>query len=313
MSYLDTSKYKISFETYKERIELKHIDKEYKVLGFIGEWIGNKTKLIMKCPDHGEWSTGNVNNLMSGYACQKCAILFVANTKRSNTKIFVERSNIIHYNLYNYSKSNYITNTKKIIIECAQHGEFLQTPASHLNGNGCPTCGSNIPDNNLFIFNSNNVHNNKYDYSKTIYHNMVTKVIILCKEHGEFLQTPHNHLHGRGCSLCAKSGYNPKYDGYIYICKVIHRFTGYSFTGYGKTKHPDKRLCQHKCTASKEDYEIVDFVYFKTETGYEASIIENELRKYKKLKGITINGFRKENTLIENYEKILQYLKCLPE
>jgi hypothetical protein len=40
------------------------------------------------------------------------------------------------------------------------------------------------------------VHNNKYDYSKVEYINTNSKVKIICPIHGEFEQTPHNHLTG---------------------------------------------------------------------------------------------------------------------
>ena len=43
----------------------------------------------------------------------------------------------------------------------------------------------------------------KYDYTKVEYKNTGTKVILICKEHGEFLQTPSEHLVGSGCIDCA--------------------------------------------------------------------------------------------------------------
>ena len=55
-----------------------------------------------------------------------------------------------------------------------------------------------------FIARSNNIHNNKYDYSKVEYVNNKTKVCIICPEHGEFWQTPKNHLLGQGCPICGK-------------------------------------------------------------------------------------------------------------
>ena len=48
-------------------------------------------------------------------------------------------------------------------------------------------------------------HGDKYDYSKVIYEKSLSKVCIICKEHGEFWQTPGDHLTGDGCSKCAKS------------------------------------------------------------------------------------------------------------
>jgi protein-arginine kinase activator protein McsA len=54
-----------------------------------------------------------------------------------------------------------------------------------------------------FISRANPTHNNKFDYSKTLYVNTNTKVIIICYQHGEFLQSPKKHLKGQGCPKCA--------------------------------------------------------------------------------------------------------------
>ena len=48
-------------------------------------------------------------------------------------------------------------------------------------------------------------HGTKYDYSKIKYINTDTKVCIICSEHGEFWQTPNEHLKGCGCPVCAKN------------------------------------------------------------------------------------------------------------
>ena len=47
------------------------------------------------------------------------------------------------------------------------------------------------------------IHCNRYDYSKVDYVSMHTKVCIICPIHGEFWQTPHNHLKGQNCPKCA--------------------------------------------------------------------------------------------------------------
>lgn len=77
------------------------------------------------------------------------------------------------------------------------------TPTNHChltNPQGCPKCGrkhmihiqrSNSED---FIEKAKNIHNDKYDYFKTEYVNNTTKVIITCPIHGDFEQTPSNHL-----------------------------------------------------------------------------------------------------------------------
>lgn len=43
-----------------------------------------------------------------------------------------------------------------------------------------------------------------YEYNKVVYDNVKKKVIITCKIHGDFLQTPDSHLQGQGCNTCAK-------------------------------------------------------------------------------------------------------------
>ena len=54
-----------------------------------------------------------------------------------------------------------------------------------------------------FLKRAREIHGGKYDYSKAKYMGSDTKVIIICPEHGEFLQTPHRHLTGDGCPKCS--------------------------------------------------------------------------------------------------------------
>ena len=53
-----------------------------------------------------------------------------------------------------------------------------------------------------FIELARQVHGDKYDYSKTVYLNKRSKVIITCPIHGDFEQNAHSHLNGRGCPKC---------------------------------------------------------------------------------------------------------------
>ncbi len=53
-----------------------------------------------------------------------------------------------------------------------------------------------------FIDRSKITHGDKYDYSKSIYKSGTSNVIIICKVHGEFKQSPQNHMRGSGCPLC---------------------------------------------------------------------------------------------------------------
>ena len=47
------------------------------------------------------------------------------------------------------------------------------------------------------------IHGDKKKKKKVIYEGLTSKVIIICPEHGEFLQQPRLHLRGsNGCKIC---------------------------------------------------------------------------------------------------------------
>jgi len=62
-----------------------------------------------------------------------------------------------------------------------------------------------------FIHSANLIHPDKYEYDKVEYKGALTNVCITCTIHGDFQQTPSNHLSGKGCPKCAnenKGQYN---------------------------------------------------------------------------------------------------------
>ena len=44
--------------------------------------------------------------------------------------------------MYDYTLVKYKNNHEKVTIICPKHGAFHQRPNNHLNGAGCPKCGS---------------------------------------------------------------------------------------------------------------------------------------------------------------------------
>jgi len=54
-----------------------------------------------------------------------------------------------------------------------------------------------------FIKKAKEIHGDKYDYSKVEYTRAKEKVIIICPIHGEFKQTPNDHLQTKGCKYCS--------------------------------------------------------------------------------------------------------------
>lgn len=116
---------------------------------------------------------------------------------------FIDKSKKIHDDKYNYSLVDYINSKTKVKIICPIHGIFEQIPDSHLHGRGCNICNGGVKlIINEFIKKSNDIHENKYDYSLVDYINCHTKVNIICPIHGVFEQIPSSHLNGNGCPKC---------------------------------------------------------------------------------------------------------------
>jgi hypothetical protein len=120
---------------------------------------------------------------------------------------FIERSQNVHGQVYDYSAVDYTTCGTKVKIICGYHGEFNQNPDSHMRGHGCPKCAAANRTTPLveFIGQALKVHGDKWDYGQVIYQSSKKKVAIRCGEHGVFQQTPHNHLLGHGCPKCSRS------------------------------------------------------------------------------------------------------------
>lgn len=181
------------------------------------QYNGIYQKICIICPKHGEfWQVAN--NHINGKGCPKCC------GKNKDTRDIINEFKEIHGNKYDYSKVVYKGALKKVCIICPEHGEFWQTPHTHLRGCGCQQCGYLRTQKqnqtitrqcaNTFIEKARKIHNDKYDYSKVQYANAITQICIICPKHGEFWQTPNRHLQGHGCPKCCESSLE-KEIGYI--------------------------------------------------------------------------------------------------
>lgn len=156
-----------------------------------------------------DWYLRNKWRVLHLLSHKNCIIHYTEREYKMPAKLtqeeFVSRSKKIHKNKYDYSQVNYEDGRiNKVTIICKKHGKFLQIPSSHLQGRGCRKCGMEVltKSTEWFISKASKAHNNKYDYSQTNYKNNFTRVTIICKKHGKFLQEPHHHLRGCGCQKC---------------------------------------------------------------------------------------------------------------
>lgn len=110
---------------------------------------------------------------------------------------------------------------------------------------------SNKLTNEIFIQRAKEVHGDKYDYSSIKYVDYHTPVLINCFKHGLFLQSPAEHLNGKGCKKCGYETVSKslKSNAEIFIekAKSIHGDKyDYSLVDYKNSKTKVKIICK-KC------------------------------------------------------------------
>ncbi len=175
---------------------------------------GANNKVEILCKKHGSFKQRARSHLL-GSGCLKCYNESKCKKYSLTTDEFIFRGKEKFGNKYGYEFVEYNGYKKYVKIICPIHGMFEQRPYKHLKGNGCLICTrekiANIQRSTKqeFIKKANDVHGNTYNYSNVEYKNNHSKVKIICKQHGQFLQTVSNHLSGRGCPIC-KGSYGEK-------------------------------------------------------------------------------------------------------
>ena len=177
------------------------------------EYVNMSTKVVIVCPDHGNFSQSPSNHILKRAGCPTCARLkFISNSKSraKDTQWFITQSVKIHKSQYDYTKVLYKNQQEPVEIVCPTHGSFFQRPSDHIYGkHGCPKCGlchskiSRIKGTRSFIEESRRIHGDVYDYQNVNYANGSTPVTITCSKHGKFEQKPQYHTKGSGCPKCA--------------------------------------------------------------------------------------------------------------
>ncbi|QZI89479.1 hypothetical protein SIPHO062v1_p0035 [Vibrio phage PS17B.1] len=145
--------------------------------------------------------------------------------RKLTTREFIERSRTVHGDRYDYSFVKYVNTVTKVEIVCKTHGVFKQVPNSHMNGNGCRSCSYEVvrevhaAGSEKFIIKARQIHGDTYDYDHVEYVNNKTKVAIMCAKHGEFHQTPNDHISGYGCANCGlqRTADSARYDSKEFI------------------------------------------------------------------------------------------------
>lgn len=164
------------------------------------EYINAKTKVLIICPDHGEFQQLPGNHFR--YGCKKCS------GKDLSKEEIMDKIRSVHGLKYDYL-SDFSKPTDRISIMCHDHGIFETSITEHIRGRRCRKCYHDQLKIDLLLSHQEVIekcrtfHGDKYDYSEMNYTGASNKIDIKCPIHGMFRQNAQSHWSGCGCPKCA--------------------------------------------------------------------------------------------------------------
>lgn len=164
---------------------------------------GIQQRVTVICRDRGQFDQ-IARNHMNGSECPQCKLIERRKWQTLTTEKFIQKAKLIYGDIYDYSKVIYKRNDVNVTIICDKHGEFEQRASTHLEAHRCPTCGreSMKYSSEKFVEKAKLIHGEKYDYSESKYLGSNEKVVIICRIHGKFRQTPSCH-YLNDCPRCS--------------------------------------------------------------------------------------------------------------
>lgn len=103
--------------------------------------------------EHGEFKQ-RFGVHLRGSGCPNCSKKYGL-----GKEVFVKRAKDVHGDKYTYDNFEYKSVDTKSWITCPIHGDFKQTPSSHLKGCGCPYCNNSKMESSLGVsFDSNSIY-----------------------------------------------------------------------------------------------------------------------------------------------------------
>lgn len=209
-----------------------------------------------------------------------------------NPTQFITYCSNLHNNKYTYSDNDFsvLHIRSYITIFCTScQLYFNQRADHHKNGVGCPHC-KNIriskiksKDLNHYITKAKEIHGDIYDYSLCEYTKGHTKTTIICRKHGEFLQSLTSHIRGIGCPHCKTSKAENKIVDILTALNIVFE-RQQTFSGLIGKKLPlryDFYLKELNILIEYNGEQHYKPIKNWGETDYFKSIVENDAKKVK--------------------------------
>lgn len=136
-----------------------------------------------------------------------------------------------------------------------------------------------------------------------------TVAIMYCTEHGEWTKQYSKISTGHGCSACTMENTHMwRVDSSIYVILVKHKTDcSKDFTGYGTSVSVIRRLHKHRRNLERAGYYIAD-TYSILALGKGAEFIENAIKSEFALFSQDIEGFVREATHSDEFERLVKFV-----
>jgi len=308
---------RLNIQEVLEKIYLVHNDK-YKYPYIEKEYKQYFSDITLLCEKHGE-SKIVFRDHLRGTGCHECYIERIT----IPFKEIIKRSTKIHGDKYvideNQTYNGYSEDIEIYCNECKKH--FKHTVSAHLQGQGCLICAiENRKDTfESFKIKAEKIHqddfgNPKFLYLDKNYTYSDEYLMITCKNHGEFPQTPNRHLIGHGCPYCKES------KGEKEISRILNKL-GIKFIRQYKNEKcvnktklpfdfylPDYNICIE--FDGRQHYQIVES--FGGEEGFKRTKINDEIKnKYCQENDIRLFRIKYTENIEKEIKEILNFLSQL--
>ena len=260
-------------------------------------YINAKTKLIISCPLHGDFEQQPTNH-KSGQGCPKCG----REKCDKNRKVWTEESFRLKVSEIQpaliFNKTVYASPKTKVLYDCPIHGEKSTYPYNLLKGCGCRNCSLQKPNINkdtwLSRFKDCGCENISYTRVAESF-NAEEKITLICSVHGEFTQTPKDHLK----SCCTKCGREKSHS------HSRENPTGWSYSNWQKAGNRSKNFDSFKvyiikCWNEEEEFYKIGKTFKTIEKRFEYNNIPYE---YEVVKLFVLESAKKASSLEKQLQK----------
>lgn len=316
---------RLSERQWALRVSRALVGKNCEFQGFVGDFIGEKSRSKFRCLIDGhEWET-NVRGFCEGSGCSKCASKALEVPEETYYEKFKASGVFVEGTKFSKSgrRDKYGQNIWSVHCPVCAEDEYTKAGlctgvfdgiALHLERGimSCrcsPSCHRTLEQIDFQV--RNECKKRDCEFVEWLVYDVPNKkdmiFILKCNICGNL--TTHNVTSflksENGCEYCAEGGGFKKHlPGALYVLRTACN----TFAGYGISNRIASRVATHRRELLRHQMEIADMVFFDT-LGSIAAKIEREVKQEFPLNSQPITGFKTEATHAHLYDDVVAFVQ----